>query len=127
MWCPLVWPTLQEWFYQLKGNMTLKVVDDGKFKDIHIREGECYLHPANVPHSPQREAGSIGLVIERERYPHERDGLRWYCQSCQALLYEATFHCVDLGSQLKPVILDYYSDEAKRTCKSCGTVDQKPE
>jgi 3-hydroxyanthranilate 3,4-dioxygenase len=116
----------EEWFYQLEGDMVLKIVDGGEFKDVVIRQGECYLHPAKVPHSPQRMADTVGLVIERVRAPHERDGLRWYCPQCRGLVYEETFHCVDLGSQLKPVIERYYGNAALRTCKRCGTVDEPP-
>lgn len=37
--------TLQEWFFQYKGNMTLRIFVDGDFKDINIGEGEMYLLP----------------------------------------------------------------------------------
>ena len=62
---------VEEFFYQLKGDMVLKVVDDGKFYDVPIREGEVFLLPPHVPHSPQRpQEGSVGLVVEAAR-PHE--------------------------------------------------------
>ena len=56
---------VEEFFYQLKGDMVLKVGDNGNFYDVPIREGEVFLLPPHVRHSPQRpQAGSIGLVVE---------------------------------------------------------------
>src|SRR4029079_16643835 len=49
---------VEEFFYQLKGNMVLKVGDNGNFYDVPIREGEVFLLPAHVRHAPQRPAGS---------------------------------------------------------------------
>jgi len=116
----------EEWFWQLKGDMCLKVVDGGEFKDIIIREGECFLLPANIPHSPQRKADTIGLVIERERDSSELDGLRWYCKQCQHVTHQDYFHCQDLVGALKNKIESYYAQEATRTCSKCGTIDQRP-
>lgn len=124
----------EEFFLMIKGDMTLKVVDDeGRmFRDIPIAEGECFLLPSHVPHSPQRRADTIGLVIERERFAHELDGLRWYCanEQCRAHLKTFSFRCVDLGSQLKPLIQYWYEDSpagiARRTCPKCGQIETKP-
>ena len=59
---------VEEFFYQLKGDMLLKVVDNGNFYDVPIREGEVFLLPAHVRHSPQRpQEGSVGLVVEAAR------------------------------------------------------------
>lgn len=113
----------EEWFYQLKGDMVLKIVDGGVFRDVRIREGECFLLPARVPHSPQRFADTMGLVIERRRAASEIDTLRWYCPKCRHILYQQTFHCTDLGSQLAPVIRAYYASDELRTCRHCGTID----
>src|SRR6266513_2827982 len=69
----------EEFFYQIKGDITLKVLEDGAVVDIPIREGDIFLLPSRVPHSPRRPAGTIGLVIERKRQSHEKDGLLWLC------------------------------------------------
>lgn len=48
------------------------------------------------------------------------DALRWYCEKCHEIVYEDSFHCVDLGSQLKPVIERFAASKDLRTCKKCG-------
>ncbi|KJE89776.1 3-hydroxyanthranilate 3,4-dioxygenase, variant [Capsaspora owczarzaki ATCC 30864] len=116
----------EEWFYMVEGDMCLRVVDGGVFRDVVIREGESFMLPGNIPHSPQRLANTIGLVIERERDQTEIDHLRWYCPQCREIVHEGTFHCVDLGSQLKPVIEGYYASTESRTCSKCGTLDLHP-
>ena len=85
-----------------------------------------FLLPARVPHSPQRPANTVGIVIERQRKTGELDHLRWYCEECGEVLHDASFQLVDLGKQLKPVIEEFYSTESQRTCESCGTVMQPP-
>ncbi|KAJ3043113.1 3-hydroxyanthranilic acid dioxygenase [Rhizophlyctis rosea] len=115
----------EEWFYQYKGDMLLKVVDDGEFKDIPIKEGEMFLLPGNTPHNPVRFADTIGIVIERKRPENSLDRLRWYCTNCKEIVYEDAFHCTDLGKQLKPVIEKYYASEDLRTCPKCGTVNPR--
>ncbi|KAJ7285290.1 3-hydroxyanthranilic acid dioxygenase [Mycena rebaudengoi] len=116
----------EEWFYQHKGGMLLRVVDDNTFRDIRIEEGEMFLLPANTPHNPVRFADTIGLVLERVRPESSSDRLRWYCPSPvhkePTIIYEETFHVTDLGTQLKPVIQRWQGDEALRTCKSCKAV-----
>jgi 3-hydroxyanthranilate 3,4-dioxygenase len=84
---------LQEFFYQLEGDMILKVHHNDQFKDIPIKEGEVFLLPARVPHSPQRFSNTVGLVIEKQRLPGQLDTLRWYCDNtaCRAIVYEETF------------------------------------
>ncbi|RUS22313.1 3-hydroxyanthranilic acid dioxygenase [Endogone sp. FLAS-F59071] len=115
--------SVQEWFYMHKGDMLLKVVDDDEFKDLPICEGEMFLLPGNTPHNPVRFANTIGIVIERKRDPHHIDRLRWYCSNCREIVYEESFHCTDLGTQLVPIINRFAQDEALRTCKNCGTVN----
>ena len=36
---------VEEFFYQLEGNIVIKVVDNGQFYDVPIREGEVFLLP----------------------------------------------------------------------------------
>ncbi len=115
-----------EFFYMLEGDMTLKVVDDGEFRDIEIREGEIFMLPGNTPHSPQRRANTVGLVIERQRRDGELDGLRWYCESCGEVLYEESFAMSDIVAQLKAVIERFYASDALRTCDHCGTTMPVP-
>ena len=67
---------VEEFFYQLKGDMLLKVVDAGEFYDVPIREGDVFLLPPHVRHSPQRPQNSIGLVVEAAR-PNDCDGFEW--------------------------------------------------
>ena len=118
----------EEWFYQYKGDMLLKVVEGGKtFKDIPIKEGEMFLLPANTPHNPVRYADTIGIVIERVRPDTSRDKLRWYCSSGKhaepTIVAETNLgHVTNLGSQLKPAIEKWQGDKGMRTCKECGEV-----
>ncbi|ODQ66980.1 3-hydroxyanthranilate 3,4-dioxygenase [Nadsonia fulvescens var. elongata DSM 6958] len=113
-----------EWFHQIKGSMTLKVVDDGLFKDITINEGDTLLLPPNVPHNPVRYADTIGVVVEQDRPDGLLDSLRWYCPNpeCRQIVHQASFQLVDLGTQIKDAILDFDQDRTKRTCNACGTV-----
>lgn len=116
----------EELFYQLEGNITLRVVEDGQIKDIPINEGEMFLLPPRVPHSPQREENSIGMVVERYRREGEQDGFMWFCENCNNKLYEEYFVLTDIVSQLPKVMENFYSDEQKRTCDNCGTVMARP-
>ena len=116
----------EEFFYQVEGDITVRVVENGKVKEIPIREGEMFLLPAGVPHSPQRPANTVGLVIERRRGGDEQDHLRWFCEQCGEMLHDSNFQLVDLGKQLKPLMEDFWADERKRTCQKCGTVMQPP-
>jgi 3-hydroxyanthranilate 3,4-dioxygenase len=115
----------EELFYQLEGDITVKIIDDGEPKDIHIKEGDMFLLPPRTPHSPQRGPNTVGLVIERVR-KEEEDGFMWFCEKCGNMLYEEKLHVSDIVKQLPPVMEGFYANEQKRTCNKCGSVMQPP-
>ena len=115
----------QEFFYQIEGDMVLKTRQDGRLVDIPIRQGEMLLLPALVPHSPQRPADTVGLVVERRRQPGERDGFQWYCQRCAALLHEEFIELTDIEKQLPPVFERFHASGEARTCRQCGAVQER--
>lgn len=116
----------EEFFFQIEGDIVLRIIEDGKTREIPIREGEMFLLPAGIPHSPQRPANTVGLVIERQRAESEQDHLRWFCENCGEVLYDNAFQLEDLGKQLKPIIENFYQNESLRTCRNCGHVMQVP-
>lgn len=115
-----------EFFMQVEGDMLLQVWEDGVIRDIPIREGEVFLLPPKVPHSPQRFEGTVGLVIERRRRDGERDGLMWFCERCASKLYEEYFELVDIETQFGPVFDRFYGDADKRLCADCGHLNPAP-
>lgn len=116
-----------ELFCQLEGEMRLQTIQDGARVNISIREGDMLLLPPCVPHSPQRFADTVGLVVERKRLPHELDGFQWYCDDCDNKLYEEFLYIDDIVAQLPPIFDRFYESEANRTCDRCGAVKPKPE
>ena len=116
-----------EFFYQLSGNIALEYIDDeGKRRKETIREGDVFLLPAYVPHSPQRPAHSIGLVVERVRSPGEPESYAWYCERCNAKLYDLARKDTDLLLDLKKVSEQFNATETLRTCKACGYIQPVP-
>ena len=120
------WDEGPEWFMQLEGEMVLRIQEDGKVRDIAIKAGETFYLPPRVPHSPQRMAGGIGLVIERKRLPHELDGLLWYCERCNAKIYEEFSTLRDVEKDFPPVFDRFYRSHDHRTCKACGHLNPAP-
>jgi 3-hydroxyanthranilate 3,4-dioxygenase len=116
----------EEFFYQLEGDIKLGVVDDGEVKYIPIRQGEIFLLPGGVPHSPQRGANTVGLVIERKRDTEELDGFMWFCENCGNKLYEEFLYLTDIVKQLLPIFDRFYNNPENCTCKVCGTKMERP-
>jgi 3-hydroxyanthranilate 3,4-dioxygenase len=117
----------EEIFYQLEGDVQVKIIEDGKPRTIDIKEGDMFLLPGKVPHSPQRPANTVGLVIERYRRDGEKDGFIWLCENCDNKLHEEYFEMTDIVKQLPEVMKNFYGDIEKRTCKKCGTVMEPPQ
>ena len=113
----------EELFYQLEGTIKVHIQEDGEKKTMKLGPGDMYLHPAKVPHSPERHEGSIGLVIERKRTDAAgKDGLLWYCDNCNTKLYDVYFPLTDIEKDFLGHFKDFYSDVSKRTCSNCGTI-----
>ena len=116
----------EEFFYQLEGDMVLRIRQGGKPKDIEINEGDIFLLPPKVPHSPQRFESTVGLVVERKRFKGELDGFRWYCDKCHQKLYEEFLPLTDIVKQLPPIFEGFWENDNARSCKSCSAYLEKP-
>jgi len=112
----------EEWFFQVEGDINVRIQEDGKAVDIPIKEGEMFLLPAKVPHSPMRSKGSVGLVIEKVRKgTNDMDGLLWFCESCNHKLHETYFPLTNIEKDFIPRFKDFYASKTLRTCNKCGT------
>jgi len=112
----------EEWFYQVEGDINVRIQEDGKPVDIPIKEGEMFLLPAKVPHSPMRSEGSVGLVIEKVRKgTNDMDGLLWFCDKCNHKLHETYFPLTNIESDFIPRFKEFYASKDMRTCDKCGT------
>jgi 3-hydroxyanthranilate 3,4-dioxygenase len=116
----------EEFFYQLEGEITVWIQEDGKKVGILLKAGDVFLLPARVPHSPARTEGSLGLVIERRRQAQEKDGLLWFCEQCNHLLFEAYFPLTNIEQDFKAVFDRFYGSKELRTCQSCGFEMEPP-
>lgn len=116
----------EEFFYQLEGDITVKIIEDGKPVDINIKEGEIFLLPARTPHSPRRPENTVGLVMEVNRPTGMLDAFMWFCESCGNKLYEEKMQVDDIVNDLPGVMEKFYANLELRTCKKCGTVLEPP-
>jgi 3-hydroxyanthranilate 3,4-dioxygenase len=114
-----------EFFYQLDGDMLLRTIQGGRRVDIPIHAGEVLLLPAHVPHSPQRFADTVGLVVERKRHPGEADGFLWYCDRCDQRLYSEYLQITNIETQLPPVFERFWSNPEHTACRHCGAIQDK--
>ena len=121
------WDEGPEFFHQLEGEMVLKIQEDGRVRDIPIRTGEMFYLPPRIPHSPQRAADSIGLVIERKRLAHEKGGLLWYCERCNHKLFEEFFTLENVEVDFLAVFDRFYRSVERRSCQACGHLNPAPD
>jgi len=104
----------------------VRIVEDGKIKDVIVREGNTFFVPGNVPHSPTRPPNTLGLVVERRRPPGETEHLQFYCDNCDQLVYDVEFDCKDIVKHFAQAMEDFWADPDLSTCKNCGTRVTKP-
>ena len=116
----------EEFFYQLEGDIIVQIQENGKAIEVPIKEGDIFLLPPKVPHNPRRFANTIGLVMERRRHTDEKDGLLWFCESCNHKLHEVYFTLNDIQQQFQTEFKKFYEDKSLRTCKSCGHLMEPP-
>jgi 3-hydroxyanthranilate 3,4-dioxygenase len=118
----------EELFYQLEGHIKVVIQEDGVRKEMELGPGDMYLHPARVPHSPVRSAGSIGLVVERKRdHLDVKDGLLWFCDNCNNKLHEVYFPLHDIEKDFLQHFKHFYGSKELRTCDKCGEVMEADE
>lgn len=111
-----------ELFYQVEGDIILRIMEEGQARDVPIREGEVFLLPALVPHSPQRPANTIGLVVEVPKFARGTNHLRWYCPACNHVLHDIPFEPADIGKQIKEMLAAFAADAKLHQCAKCGAV-----
>jgi 3-hydroxyanthranilate 3,4-dioxygenase len=117
------WDPYEEWFYQVKGDMHLNLMTEDGPQTMHVREGETWLLPRRLPHSPQRpDPDSIGILVERIREEGVLEKFQWYCLECQALVHEVALQVRDISTDLPPVFEAFYASEEFRTCPKCGAL-----
>ena len=111
-----------EIFYQLAGDITVQIMDDGTRRDVAVREGEVFLCRAGTPHCPVRPPATWGLVIERKRKADENESFLWFCEKCDEKVLSHTIPQGDFTQQVLMMYEAFNADEKRRTCQSCGYV-----
>lgn len=117
----------EELFFQLEGDILVKIQEDGKRVEVPIKAGEMFLLPAKVPHSPIRPEGSVGLVIEIKRKENMTDGLMWFCDNCNTKLHDTYFELDNIEKDFMPRFKEFYGSKEMRTCSNCAEVMEADE
>lgn len=116
----------EEYFYQVEGEITVRIREDGKITDYKLREGETFFIPPNVPHCPVRPPNTLGVVVERVRPAGETEHVVFYCAKCGELVEDVEFDCKDIVEHFRDTMEAFWQDDQRRRCKSCGTKVEKP-
>jgi len=116
----------EEYFYQLKGDIVVRIHEGDKIKDVRIREGETFFIPGNVPHSPTRPPDTLGVVVERRRPPGETEHLQFFCDNCGNLVHNLEFDCKDIVEHFQEAMEKFWADSQLSTCNTCGVRVTKP-
>jgi len=116
----------EEYFYQLQGDITVRIREGGKIVDHPVREGDTFFIPPNVPHSPQRPPNTLGVVVERTRHAGEVEHLVFYCEGCGDLVHDIEFDCKDIVEHFRDTMEAFWKDDSKRVCTKCGKQVEKP-
>ncbi|MDC6168638.1 3-hydroxyanthranilate 3,4-dioxygenase [Paucibacter sp. XJ19-41] len=114
----------EEFFYQLKGTAHLLLWERGQYQRVDLREGDIFLLPPHVRHSPQRpESGSVCLVIERQRAQGVIDAFEWTCAHCGGLVLRRELQLQSIVKDLPKVYQAFYDTPAEqRRCPGCGEI-----
>ena len=113
----------EEFFHQIHGDIELHLKPEGERRQVvKIREGEIFLCPRRVAHSPRRGPGTWGLVVERKRKPDEYEQFLWFCENCDEKVLSETVAPIDVSKQVTRIYEAFNADPARRTCKRCGYV-----
>lgn len=116
----------EEFFFQVEGDMVLRIMENGKPRDVEIKQGEMFLLPPHVYHSPQRKENTVGLVVERKRQEGELDGFLWFCDKCHNKLHEVKVQMRDIVKDLPPLFDAFWNSDYNRACKACGHIMPLP-
>jgi 3-hydroxyanthranilate 3,4-dioxygenase len=117
----------EEFFYQVKGDIVVRIREDDKIIDYTVKEGETFFIPPHVPHSPQRGPGTIGVVVERNRPPGELEHLQFYCEGCGDLVHDLEFDLKDIVVHFRQMMEEFWANDEQRTCGNCGKMVERPE
>ncbi|GAK05704.1 3-hydroxyanthranilate 3,4-dioxygenase [Geomicrobium sp. JCM 19037] len=110
-----------EFFYQIKGSCYVECINnEGEREVVEVKEGEMFMLPANVPHSPHRIADTYGIVLERKRDEGELENFVWFCPECNHEMHKVTIQLEDIGTQVKEAIDLFNANEELRKCDQCG-------
>ncbi len=114
-----------EFFHQITGDMNLKIWDGPgeEPRDMPIREGDVFMLPPHVRHSPQRpDPDSVGLVVEYARPEGVLDGFEWVCRNCANVVHRVEVQVKNIVTDLPPLFEAFYASDAARTCPVCETM-----